>query len=73
MSKRAPEVVIILDYGDKPAKEKIDFLKKSPRTRELPAVKNDRFFVLNYNEGISGPRNVDGLEKFAGYLKEIQE
>ncbi|WP_186781646.1 MULTISPECIES: ABC transporter substrate-binding protein [unclassified Streptomyces] len=73
VSKRAPEVVIILDYGDKPAKEKIDFLKKSPRTRELPAVKNDRFFVLNYNEGISGPRNVDGLEKFAGYLKKIQE
>ncbi|MCK1798065.1 ABC transporter substrate-binding protein [Streptomyces sp. XM4193] len=70
VAKGAPEVVIILDYGDKPAEEKIDFLKKSPRTRDLPAVKNDRFFVLDYNEGISGPRNVDGLEKFGAYLKK---
>lgn len=70
VTAEAPEVIIILDYGDKPAQEKIDFLKKSNKTRGLPAVKNDRFFVLDYNEGISGPRNVDGLEKFATYLKE---
>ncbi|MEV8331878.1 ABC transporter substrate-binding protein [Streptomyces niveus] len=69
VTQAAPEVIIILDYGDQPAQKKIDFLKKSPRTSKLPAVRNNRFFILNYNEGISGPRNIDGLEKFAAYLR----
>jgi iron complex transport system substrate-binding protein len=66
-----PEVVVILDYGDQPAQEKIDFLKNSPTTATLPAVVNDRFYVLDYNEGISGPRNIDGLEGFAEYLASL--
>ncbi|CAL9282447.1 ABC transporter substrate-binding protein [Streptomyces sp. SudanB66_2053] len=72
VAESEPEVVIILDYGDLPAERKIDFLKKSPHTRELPAVKKNNFFVLDYNEGISGPRNIDGLEKFAAYLRELK-
>ncbi|WP_151775353.1 ABC transporter substrate-binding protein [Streptomyces abyssomicinicus] len=68
-----PEVVIILDYGDRPAEEKIDFLRKSARTRDLPAVRANNFFVLDYNEGISGPRNIDGLEKFAAYLRGLED
>ncbi|MFF8841159.1 ABC transporter substrate-binding protein [Streptomyces sp. NPDC015127] len=72
VAKAEPEVVIILDYGDLPAQKKIDFLKKSPHTRELPAVKKNNFFVLDYNEGISGPRNIDGLEKFATYLRDLR-
>ncbi|GAT68719.1 iron transporter [Planomonospora sphaerica] len=69
--KAKPEVIVILDYGDKPAQEKIKFLKEFPATSKLPAVVDDRFFVLDYNEGISGPRNIDGLEKFAAYLREL--
>ena len=72
VTKANPEVVIILDYGDKPAKEKIEFLKKSPQTKNLPAVRKDNFFVLDYNEGISGPRNIDGLEKFGTYLRNVE-
>ncbi|WP_237706548.1 ABC transporter substrate-binding protein [Kribbella flavida] len=71
VTKAAPEVIIILDYGDQPAQKKIDFLKTSSRTKDLPAVRNNRFFVLDYNEGISGPRNIDGLEKFAAYLRGL--
>jgi iron complex transport system substrate-binding protein len=66
-----PEVIMILDYGDQPAAKKIDFLKKSPHTRDLPAVKKNNIFVLDYNEGISGPRNIDGLEKFGKYLRSL--
>ncbi|GGQ85718.1 ABC transporter substrate-binding protein [Streptomyces flaveolus] len=73
VAESEPEVIVILDYGDLPAEKKIDFLKKSPHTRELPAVKKDNFFVLDYNEGISGPRNIDGLEKFATYLRELKD
>ncbi|MEV6753312.1 ABC transporter substrate-binding protein [Streptomyces sp. NPDC051214] len=72
VAKAEPEVVIIFDYGDMPAKKKIDFLKKSPHTKELPAVKKNNFFVLDYNEGISGPRNIDGLEKFGKYVRELE-
>ncbi|MFI2378720.1 ABC transporter substrate-binding protein [Streptomyces sp. NPDC018964] len=72
VAESEPEVIVILDYGDLPAAKKIDFLKKSPHTRELPAVKKNNFFVLDYNEGISGPRNIDGLEKFATYLRELK-
>ncbi|MFG2648352.1 ABC transporter substrate-binding protein [Streptomyces sp. NPDC048436] len=72
VAKAEPEVIIIFDYGDMPAKKKIDFLKKSPHTRELPAVKKNNFFVLDYNEGISGPRDIDGLEKFGKYLRDLK-
>ncbi|ASR35668.1 iron transporter [Prauserella marina] len=65
-----PEVVIILDYGDQPAEDKIAFLKNNPVTANIPAVEQDRFFVLDYNEAISSPRIVDGLEKFAEYLRD---
>ncbi|RSN63853.1 iron transporter [Streptomyces sp. WAC 04229] len=68
-----PEVVVILDYGDLPAEKKIDFLKKSPHTKGLPAVRKNNFFVLDYNEGISGPRNIDGLEKFGAYLRRLAD
>ncbi|MFI1966327.1 ABC transporter substrate-binding protein [Streptomyces pathocidini] len=71
VAEAEPEVVIVLDYGDQPAQKKIDFLRKSPHTKELPAVRKNNFFVLDYNEGISGPRNIDGLEKFARYLRDL--
>lgn len=66
----APEVVIVLEYRDAPAQEKIDFLKSHPATASLPAVVANNFFVLDYNEAISSPRNIDGLEKFAAYLRD---
>ncbi|MGO1410326.1 MAG: ABC transporter substrate-binding protein [Microbacterium sp.] len=68
-----PEVVIILEYQDQPAQEKIDFLKSNPATAALPAVANDDFYVLDYNEAISSPRNIDGLEGFADFLRDHAE
>ena len=69
--KEQPEVIMILDYGDLPAEKKIDFLESSPITRNLPAVKKNNYFILDYNEGISSPRNIDGLEKFGTYLRDL--
>lgn len=67
-----PEVIMILDYGDQSAQQKIDFLTSLPSLRSVPAVQNGNFFVLDYNEGISGPRNIDGLERFGAYLREFR-
>ncbi|MEY7972108.1 ABC transporter substrate-binding protein [Saccharomonospora xinjiangensis] len=65
-----PEIIIILDYGDTSADEKIAFLRGNPTTAKLPAVVENNFFILDYNEGISSPRNIDGVEKFAEYLRD---
>jgi iron complex transport system substrate-binding protein len=67
-----PEVIVIVDYQDQPAEEKIAFLRSSPVMRTVPAVQNDNFYVLDYNEAISGPRIVDGLEGFADYLRDLE-
>ncbi|WP_199552661.1 ABC transporter substrate-binding protein [Streptomyces sp. N35] len=72
VTQAQPEVIMILDYGDQPAEKKIEFLRKSPHTKNLPAVERNNFFILDYNEGISGPRNIDGLEKFGTYLRELK-
>lgn len=66
-----PEVIVIIDYGDQPAREKIEFLENFPTTSALPAVVNDNYFILDYNEAISSPRNIDGLEKFGEYLRTL--
>ncbi|WP_097982489.1 ABC transporter substrate-binding protein [Streptomyces sp. f150] len=72
VTQAEPEVIMIFDYGDQPAEKKIEFLKKSPHTKELPAVKKNNFFILDYNEGISSPRNIDGLEKFGTYMRAFK-
>lgn len=69
--QRQPQIIMILDYGEQSAQQKIDFLKSLPILRSVPAVRDNRFFVLDYNEGISGPRNIDGLERFGAYLREL--
>ena len=68
--QRQPEIIMVLDYGEQSAQQKIDFLRSLPALRSVPAVRDNKFFVLDYNEGISGPRNVDGLERFGAYLRE---
>jgi iron complex transport system substrate-binding protein len=64
-----PEIIIILDYQDQPAQEKIAFLESHPALQSVPAVRHDRYFLLDYNEAISGPRIVDGAEHFAEYVR----
>ncbi|SDG51655.1 ABC transporter substrate-binding protein [Pseudonocardia oroxyli] len=69
--ERRPEVIMIMDYGTQSAEDKIAFLKSLPALRSVPAVQNDRFFVLDYNEAISGPRVIDGAERFGAYLRGL--
>ncbi|ARQ68804.1 ABC transporter substrate-binding protein [Streptomyces marincola] len=66
-----PDVIVVLEYQDRPAEEKIEFLRTSPVTRDLPAVRAGNFHILDYNEAISGPRIVDGAEGLAEYLRTL--
>ncbi|NRP73754.1 Vitamin B12-binding protein [Ensifer psoraleae] len=62
---RNPEVVVIVDYGEVSAEQKIAFMKNNPAFRNVDAVKNDRFVVLEYVEATPGPRNIEGIRRLA--------
>lgn len=62
---RNPEVIVIVNYGEVTADQKIGFMKNNPAFRNIDAVKNDRFVVLDYVEATPGPRNIDAIETLA--------
>ncbi|AWB50864.1 iron ABC transporter substrate-binding protein (plasmid) [Gemmobacter aquarius] len=66
--ERNPEVIVIVNYGDVTAEQKIAFMKENPAFANIDAVKNDRFVVLEYVEATPGPRNIKAVEKLvAGF------
>ena len=61
--ERNPEVIVIVNYGDVTADQKIAFLEANPAFASIDAVKNDRYVVLEYVEATPGPRNIRAVEK----------
>lgn len=61
--ERNPEVIVIVNYGDVTAEQKIAFLEANPAFASIDAVKNDRYVVLDYVEATPGPRNIRAVEK----------
>lgn len=67
--ERNPQVVVIVNYGDVTAEQKIAFMKGNPAFAGIDAVKNDRFVVLEYVEATPGPRNIKAVEKLVAGFK----
>jgi iron complex transport system substrate-binding protein len=67
--ERDPEVVIIVNYGEVTAEQKIAFMKSNPAFAALSAVRNDRFVVLDYVEATPGPRNIKAIERLARAIR----
>ncbi|MEU4739508.1 ABC transporter substrate-binding protein [Actinosynnema sp. NPDC023658] len=68
---RAPDVVLINDYADGDATtpdEKRAFLQAHPPLRDVPAIRDGRFFVLPYAALVEGPRNPAAVEALARFL-----
>lgn len=63
--ERNPEVVVIVNYGEVTAEEKIEFMRSNPAFAEMDAVVNDRFVVLEYVEATPGPRNIAAIRTLA--------
>jgi len=63
--ERNPEVVVIVNYGEVTAEEKIEFMRSNPAFAEMDAVVNDRFVVLEYVEATPGPRNIRAIRTLA--------
>ncbi len=70
---RDPEVVIIVNYGDVTAEQKIAFMKSNPAFAGMAAVKNDNFVVLDYVEATPGPRNIRAVEDLVAGFSEARE
>lgn len=63
--ERDPEVIIIVNYGEVTAGQKIEFMKSNPAFADMDAVVNDRFVVLEYVEATPGPRNIRAIRALA--------
>lgn len=70
---RNPDAVLIVDYGEVTAAQKIAFMKDNPAFASITAVARDHFLVLSYDEMTPGPRNIDAIEKLADFLGEVAD
>ncbi|MBG0857025.1 ABC transporter substrate-binding protein [Streptomyces spinoverrucosus] len=68
VAERAPEVVVIYDYGDQPVADKKKFLLNNPALKDVPAIKNKRFAVLPLSSTVLGVRVPAGVESLARQL-----
>ena len=68
VAERDPQAVVIVDYGEVTAEEKIAFIKDHPAFAHIGAVRDDRFLVLGYDDLTPGPRNIHAVECLADFL-----
>ncbi|MFG2911679.1 ABC transporter substrate-binding protein [Kitasatospora sp. NPDC048298] len=69
--ERDPEVIVINNYGSTGAEEKRKFLKSFPPLAGVAAIRNDRFFVMDYVDLVESPRNPAAIGALAGYLRTV--
>ncbi|GHA18825.1 lipoprotein [Devosia pacifica] len=71
---REPEVIVINDYGQTSADEKIALLTENPALSSVPAIQNKRFVVLPLPSMFEGVRIPDGVKTLAqGFHPELFE
>lgn len=69
----APEMILIVNYGEVTADQKRDFIRANPAFADIPAVRNDRFVTLDYVEATPGPRNIAAVGKLAAAFAAARE
>ncbi len=62
---RDPQVVVVIDYGETTAEEKINFLKNDPALKEIAAVKIERFVILPLSAASEGVRAAEAIQILA--------
>ncbi|MEJ8660643.1 ABC transporter substrate-binding protein [Streptomyces sp. MS1.AVA.4] len=68
VAERAPEVIVIYDYGDQSVEDKKKFLLANPALKDVPAIRNKRFAVLPLSSTVLGVRVPSGVESLARQL-----
>jgi iron complex transport system substrate-binding protein len=67
-AERAPDVIVIYDYGDQTAEQKKNFLLHSPVLARVPAIRDRRFAVLPLSSVVVGVRVARAVESLARQL-----
>ncbi|PAW55758.1 iron ABC transporter substrate-binding protein [Pseudomonas moraviensis] len=63
--ERNPQVIVIVDYSEITAEQKIEFLLKNRALQSVDAIKNQRFIVIPYVQATPGIDNVLAVETLA--------
>ncbi|WP_373078614.1 ABC transporter substrate-binding protein [Fusobacterium varium] len=67
-----PDMILIIDYGNNTVDKKIEYLKEKSPIKELDAVKNEKFAVIDLVDISAGIRNVDAVKKLAKIFHNIE-
>lgn len=67
-AERAPEAILIYDYGDQPVADKKRFLTEHPLLQHVPAVQQQRFAVLPLSSVVVGVRVGEAVAALARQL-----
>ncbi|WP_432974302.1 ABC transporter substrate-binding protein [Dactylosporangium sp. CA-233914] len=63
--ERNPDVIVLIDASWNRAADKRAFLEKNPTLKDLPAVKDKRYVILDFSSTSAGVRNVLAVEALA--------
>lgn len=63
-----PELILIVDYGERTAAQKRDFLLQHPALQGVTAIRQQRFVVLSYLAVTPSLDNVAAIETLAAAL-----
>ncbi|MCX5382192.1 ABC transporter substrate-binding protein [Streptomyces sp. NBC_00083] len=66
---RAPETILVLDYGGTSVEAKKKRLRDDPALASVPAVKNNSFAVLALSDMVTGVRAPDAVARLAAQLR----
>ena len=65
-----PDLIVFVDYPGQSVEEKITALRSNPASRNLRAVRENRFINLPYAMWVSSPLNIDAAEILRSVLEK---
>lgn len=65
-----PDVIVFVDYPGQSVEQKIAALRSNPASRNLKAVRENRFVNLPYAMWVSSPLNIDAAETLRSVLEK---
>lgn len=63
--ERNPQVIVIVDYGEVTAEQKVQFLRSNKALQSVDAIKHQRFIVIPYVQATPGIDNVLAVQTLA--------
>lgn len=63
--ERNPQVIVIVDYGEVTAEQKVEFLRSHKALQSVDAIKHQRFIVIPYVQATPGIDNVLAIQTLA--------